>query len=48
MEGASRVRIMVVVSRRARWLRLASCNGDFAIAIARMHADRDGDARWAA
>ena len=48
MEGARRVRIVVVVSSRARWLRPASCNGDFAITIARMHADRDGDARWAA
>ena len=45
MEGARRVRIVVVVSRHARWLRPAFCNGDFAIAIARMHADRDGNAR---
>ena len=36
---------MVVVSKRARWRRSAFCNGDFAIAIACMHADRDGDAR---
>ena len=48
MEGASRVRIFVVISKRVRWLRPVSCNGDFAIAIARMHADRDGDERWAA
>ena len=45
MEGARRRSIVVVVSRRARWRCSASCNGDFAIAIARMHADRDGDAR---
>ena len=37
----------MVTSRGVRWLRPASCNGDFAIAIARMHADRDGNARWA-
>ena len=43
MEGARRRRILVVASRRVRWLRSAFCNGDFAIAIARMHADRDGD-----
>ena len=48
MEGARRSCIVVVVSRRVRWLRPAVCNGDFAIAIAHMHADRDGDVRWAA
>ena len=47
MEGAKRVRILVVVSRRVCWLRPVVCNGDYAITIARMHADRDGDARSA-
>ena len=45
MEGAERKRILVVISGRVRWLRPAICNGDFALAIARMDADRDGDAR---
>ena len=45
MEGAERKRILVVMSGRVRWLRPAICNGDFALAIARMDADRDGDAR---
>ena len=45
MGGAERERILVVVSRRVRWLRLAFCNGDFAIAIMRMHTDHDGDTR---
>ena len=42
MEGARGVRILVVVSRLVRWLRPASCNGDFAIAIVRMHVDHNG------
>ena len=45
MEGARRRRILVVVGRCVRWLRLAVCNGDFAIAMVHMDADRDGDAR---
>ena len=45
MEGVRRRRIVVVVSRRVRSLRPTVYNDDFAIAIARMHADRDGDAR---
>ena len=45
MEGAERKRILVVVSGRAHWWRIAPYNGDFAIAIARMDADRDGDAQ---
>ena len=44
-ERARRRRIVVVLSKRVRWLRPAVCNGDFAIAISRMHVDRDGDAR---
>ena len=45
MEGARRRRILVVISRRNLWRRPASCNGDFALVIAQMHAHRDGDAR---
>ena len=45
MEGARKTCTMVVVSRRARWWCFASCTGDFAIAIACMHVDRNGNVR---
>ena len=35
----------MVISRRPLWRRLASDNGDFALAIVCMHAHRDGDAQ---
>ena len=43
MDGAERKRIVVVISGRVRWLCPATYNGDFALAIERIDADRDGD-----
>lgn len=48
MEGAKRKRNLMVVSKSARWLRLAFYNGDFAIAIMCMLVDCDGDTRMIA
>ena len=45
IEGAGRWQILELVSMSPPWRRPTQCNGDFAMAIALMHADRDGDAR---
>ena len=48
MKGARRWRILAVVGWHAHWWRIAPYNGDFSMAIAHMHADRDGNARLTA
>ena len=48
VKGAKRQHILVVMSWRARWWRVAYCNRDFALAIMCMHANRDGDMRLTA